>query len=50
MKHPLRGLLTAQFFGAFNDNAWKYIILTLAIRPIIAGTGGSGPESTGGRR
>ncbi len=21
---PLRGLLIAQFFGAFNDNAWKF--------------------------
>ncbi len=44
MKHPLRGLLTAQFFGAFNDNAWKYIILTLAIRPIMQRTGGTGDE------
>ncbi len=22
MIHPLRGLLVAHFFGAFNDNAW----------------------------
>ena len=44
MSHPLRGLITAQFFGAFNDNAWKYIILTLAIRPIITRTGGDGAQ------
>ena len=28
-KHPLRGLLVAQFLGAFNDNAWKQIVLLL---------------------
>ena len=33
---PLGGLLTAQFFGAFNDNALKYVILTLAMRPVLA--------------
>jgi len=32
--HPLRGLLTAQFFGAFNDNAWKMMLFTLATRPL----------------
>ncbi len=35
-RHPLSGLLTAQFFGAFNDNAWKYILLTLAMRQVQA--------------
>ncbi|WP_237722715.1 acyl-[ACP]--phospholipid O-acyltransferase [Singulisphaera acidiphila] len=29
--HPLRGLLIAQFLGAFNDNAWKQIVSLLAI-------------------
>ncbi|HJO04545.1 MAG TPA: hypothetical protein QGG47_11280, partial [Acidobacteriota bacterium] len=27
----LRGLLVAQFFGAFNDNAWRVIVTLLAI-------------------
>jgi acyl-[acyl-carrier-protein]-phospholipid O-acyltransferase/long-chain-fatty-acid--[acyl-carrier-protein] ligase len=42
-KHPLRGLLVAQFFGAFNDNAWKLFVALLAIRAITAATGESGP-------
>jgi acyl-[acyl-carrier-protein]-phospholipid O-acyltransferase/long-chain-fatty-acid--[acyl-carrier-protein] ligase len=42
-KHPLRGLLVAQFFGAFNDNAWKLIVALLAIRAIAPDTGTSGP-------
>ena len=29
---PLRGLLTAQFCGAFNDNAWKFMVALLGIR------------------
>lgn len=29
--HPLRGLLIAQFLGAFNDNAWKQIFTLLAV-------------------
>ena len=29
--HPLRGLLIAQFLGAFNDNAWKQVVTLLAI-------------------
>ena len=29
--HPMRGLLVAQFFGAFNDNAWKMIVIALAL-------------------
>ena len=33
-RHPLRGLLVAQFCGAFNDNAWKLIVALLAIRQI----------------
>jgi acyl-[acyl-carrier-protein]-phospholipid O-acyltransferase/long-chain-fatty-acid--[acyl-carrier-protein] ligase len=30
----LRGLLAAQFLGAFNDNAWKIIVALLAMRAI----------------
>ncbi len=41
--HPLRGLLIAQFFGAFNDNAWKLIVALLAIRSIAAHVGPQGP-------
>ena len=33
-KHPLLGLLISQFLGAFNDNAWKLIVFTLATRLI----------------
>src|SRR4051794_38865315 len=28
---PLLGLLVAQFLGSFNDNAWKQIVILLAI-------------------
>jgi len=35
-KHPLRGLLTAQFFGAFNDNAWKLFVALLGLRALTA--------------
>jgi len=31
-KSPLKGLLVAQFFGAFNDNALKVFVALLAIR------------------
>jgi acyl-[acyl-carrier-protein]-phospholipid O-acyltransferase / long-chain-fatty-acid--[acyl-carrier-protein] ligase len=41
--HPLRGLLIAQFFGAFNDNAWKLMVALLAIRQATAGMA-PGPE------
>ncbi len=40
---PLRGLLTAQFFGAFNDNAWKLMVALLAIRQATTGLA-PGPE------
>src|SRR5574340_810686 len=33
---PLRGLLTAQFCGAFNDNAWKFMVALLGIRAATA--------------
>lgn len=42
--HPLRGLLIAQFFGAFNDNAWKLMVALLAIRQVAAAVGPSGPD------
>ena len=39
----LRGLLIAQFFGAFNDNAWKLMIAFLAIKQVATSTNISGP-------
>jgi len=41
--HPLRGLLIAQFCGAFNDNAWKLMVALLAIRQATSGMA-PGPE------
>ena len=38
MIHPLRGLLIAQFCGAFNDNAWKLMVALLAIRQLASTT------------
>ena len=32
--HRLRGLLIAQFCGAFNDNAWKLIVALLSIQQV----------------
>ena len=40
---PLRGLLIAQFFGAFNDNAWKLMVALLAIKQLSSQMG-TGPE------
>ncbi len=40
----LNGLLVAQFFGAFNDNAWKLIVALLAIKQAAASAGISGPD------
>src|SRR5262245_36024670 len=31
VRRPLAGLLVAQFFGAFNDNAFKMMVALLAI-------------------
>ncbi len=36
---PLGGLLVAQFFGAFNDNAWKIMVALLAMQAAGAGIG-----------
>lgn len=40
---PLRGLLIAQFCGAFNDNAWKLMVALLGIRQLSAAFA-PGPE------
>lgn len=32
----MRGLLVAQFCGAFNDNAWKFMVALLGIRSVTA--------------
>ncbi len=37
-RHPLRALLATQFFGAFNDNAWKILVVLLAMRAVESGT------------
>jgi acyl-[acyl-carrier-protein]-phospholipid O-acyltransferase/long-chain-fatty-acid--[acyl-carrier-protein] ligase len=42
-QHPLRGLIVAQIFGAFNDNAFKLFVALLSIRAVRAATGGDGP-------
>lgn len=36
MTTPLRGLLIAQFCGAFNDNAWKFMVALLGIREVAS--------------
>src|SRR5258706_6037047 len=41
--HPLRGLIVAQLFGAFNDNAFKLFVALLSIRAVRAAAGGEGP-------
>jgi acyl-[acyl-carrier-protein]-phospholipid O-acyltransferase/long-chain-fatty-acid--[acyl-carrier-protein] ligase len=43
MTNPLRGLLIAQFCGAFNDNAWKLMVALLAIRQLASSTA-PGPQ------
>ncbi|MBX7066918.1 MAG: MFS transporter [Parachlamydiales bacterium] len=34
-KRSIFGLLVSQFFGAFNDNAWKVMLFTIATRPLV---------------
>jgi len=41
---PLKWLLTAQFFGAFNDNAWKMMVALLAIRGATAAISTADPS------
>ena len=48
-RHPLVGLIVSQALGAFNDNAWKQIVILLAIVAAAsdgdgAGTGGVRPD------
>jgi acyl-[acyl-carrier-protein]-phospholipid O-acyltransferase/long-chain-fatty-acid--[acyl-carrier-protein] ligase len=43
LNQQLRGLLVAQFFGAFNDNAWKLMVALLAIRQLSTSIA-PGPE------
>jgi acyl-[acyl-carrier-protein]-phospholipid O-acyltransferase/long-chain-fatty-acid--[acyl-carrier-protein] ligase len=31
----LRGLITAQVFGQFNDQAWKQLVILLAMAPVV---------------
>ena len=40
--NPLRGLLVAQFFGSFNDNAWKQLVALLAIKAAASDEGAQG--------
>jgi acyl-[acyl-carrier-protein]-phospholipid O-acyltransferase/long-chain-fatty-acid--[acyl-carrier-protein] ligase len=40
--HPLRGLLIAQSFGAFNDNAWKLMVVFLSIGAVRSAFGEAG--------
>lgn len=33
--HRLRGLLVAQVFGQFNDQAWKQLVILLAMATVV---------------
>jgi len=44
-RHPLRGLLVAQFLGAFNDNALKVFVALLAIRNLALAPGSAAFEA-----
>lgn len=44
-RHSLAPLLVAQFFGAFNDNAWKLIVVTLGLQ-VLARTVGPATDLT----
>lgn len=41
---PIVNLLRSQFFGAFNDNAWKMIVAFLAIRSATTGMAPGSPD------
>ena len=43
-RSPLTNLLVTQFFGAFNDNAWKLIVTFLSIRALGAAFAGTESE------
>ena len=34
--HPMRGLFIAQFLGTFNDNAWKQLVILLAVAAAVS--------------
>ncbi len=36
LKHPMSGLFVTQFLGSFNDNAWKQIVILLAIAAAVS--------------
>jgi acyl-[acyl-carrier-protein]-phospholipid O-acyltransferase/long-chain-fatty-acid--[acyl-carrier-protein] ligase len=40
--HPLVSLLISQAFGAFNDNAWKQIVVVLSITSAASVTDSQG--------
>ncbi len=44
-KRSLIGLLITQFFGAFNDNAWKFLVLLLGMNAWIAANPGAEAEA-----
>lgn len=44
--HPLRGLFAAQFGGAFNDAAFKLIVIGLALRSVTATLDDAGREAS----
>ena len=44
VKHSLYGLFVTQFLGSFNDNAWKQVVIALAIA--AAATTAQGQEHT----
>ena len=37
VRHPLRGLLVAQFLGTFNSSALKWFIALLAVQRLTTG-------------
>ncbi|MFQ5700266.1 MAG: MFS transporter, partial [Acidobacteriota bacterium] len=43
-RRPLAGLLFAQFFGAFNDNAWKLFVALLGMRALALQMGAGSAE------
>ena len=45
IKHPLLGLLVAQFLGAFNDNAWKQVVIVLGVDAVLASGRGLSKET-----
>src|SRR4051794_41932608 len=46
-RRPLLGLLVAQFLGSFNDNAWKQIVILLAVASAASEAQGQEPGPVG---